>query len=129
MRSYGVPNTEFSLITMAIIVLSIYVHNLFKWILSCKQNYYVFLGASLIAQLVKNPSAMQRPCFNSWVGKICWKRGRLPTPVFLGFPGGSGGKESACNVGDLGSIPELGRSLEEGNGYPLQYSGLENSMD
>ena len=47
----------------------------------------------------------------------------------LGFPGGSDGKESACNVGDLGSIPGLGRSAGEGNGYPLQYSGLENSMD
>ena len=47
----------------------------------------------------------------------------------LGFPGGSGGKESTCNVGDLGLIPGLGRSLEEGNGYPFQYSGLENSMD
>ena len=47
----------------------------------------------------------------------------------LGFPCGSAGKESACNAGDLGSIPELGRSLREGNGYPLQYSGLENSMD
>ena len=45
------------------------------------------------------------------------------------FPGGSDGKESACNVGDLGSIPGLGRSPGEGNGYPLQYSGLENSMD
>ena len=39
------------------------------------------------------------------------------------------GKESACNVGDLGSIPELGRSSGEGNSYPFQYSGLENSMD
>ena len=47
----------------------------------------------------------------------------------LGFPGGSAGKESACNSGDLGSIPGLGRSPEEGKGYPLQYSGLENSMD
>ena len=45
------------------------------------------------------------------------------------FPGGSAGKESACNVGDLGMIPGLGRSSGEGNGYPLQYSGLENSMD
>ena len=45
------------------------------------------------------------------------------------FAGGSAGKESACNVGDLGSIPELGRSPGEGNGYPLQYSDLENSMD
>ena len=48
---------------------------------------------------------------------------------FLGFPCGSAGKESACSVGDLGSIPGLGRSLGEGKGYPLQYSGLENSMD
>ena len=47
----------------------------------------------------------------------------------MGFPGGSVGKESACNVGDLGSIPGLGRSLGEGKGYPLQYSGLENSKD
>ena len=43
------------------------------------------------------------------------------------FPGSSAGKESACNVGDLGSIPGLGRSPGEGKGYPLQYSGLENS--
>ena len=47
----------------------------------------------------------------------------------LGFPGGSVGKESACNEGDLGLIPGLGRSPREGKGYPLQYSGLENSMD
>ena len=47
----------------------------------------------------------------------------------VGFHCGSAGKESACNVGDLGSIPGLGRSPGEGKGYPLQYSGLENSMD
>ena len=47
----------------------------------------------------------------------------------MGFPGNSDGKDSACNVEDLGSIPGLGRSPGEGNGYPLQYSGLENSMD
>ena len=46
-----------------------------------------------------------------------------------GFPGGSDGRESACNAGDSGSMPESGRSLSEGNGYPLQYSCLENSMD
>ena len=46
-----------------------------------------------------------------------------------GFPGGSDGKESACKVGDLGSVSGLGRSPGEENGYPLQYSGLENSMD
>ena len=48
---------------------------------------------------------------------------------FMVFPGGSDGKVSACNAGDLGSIPELGRSPGEGNGNPLQYSCLENSMD
>ena len=47
----------------------------------------------------------------------------------LGFPGGSAGKESACNAGDLGLISGLGRFPGEGKGYPLQYSGLENSMD
>ena len=46
-----------------------------------------------------------------------------------GFPCGSAGKESACNVGDLGLIPGSGRSPGEGKGYPLQYFGLENSMD
>ena len=46
-----------------------------------------------------------------------------------GFPHSSAGKESACNAGDLGLIPGLGRSPGEGKGYPLQYSGLENSMD
>jgi len=46
-----------------------------------------------------------------------------------GFPGGSDGKKPACNVGDPGSIPGSGRSPEEGNGYPLQYSCLENSMN
>ena len=64
--------------------------------------------------LVKNPPAMQGTHFDSWVGKIRWRRDRLPTPVFLGFPCGSAGKESASNAGDLGSIPGLGRSLEKG---------------
>ena len=49
--------------------------------------------------------------------------------MLSGFRCGSAGKESACNVGDLGAIPRLGRSPGEGQGYPLQYSGLENPMD
>ena len=49
-----------------------------------------------------------------------WRRDRLPTPVFLGFTCGSSGKESACNVGDLGSIPRLGRSPGEEKGCTLQ---------
>jgi len=91
----------------------------------------IIYRASLIAQLVKNLPAMQETQFDSWVGKICWRRDRLPTPVFLGFPCGSAGKESAHNVGDLGLIPGLGRSRSpgKGKGSPLQYFGLENSMD
>ena len=70
-----------------------------------------------------------RSGFDPWVEKIPWRRERLPTPVFLGFPCGSTGKESACNSGDLGSIPGWGRSPGEGKGYLLQYSGLKNPMD
>ena len=81
------------------------------------------------AQLVKNGLQCRKPQFESWVRKNCWRRDRLPTLILLGFPGGSAGRESACNVGDLGSIPGLGRSPGEGKGYPLQYFGLENSMD
>ena len=61
--------------------------------------------------------------------KIHWRRDRLPTPVVSGLPCGSAGKESAHHAGDVGSIPGFGRSSGEGKGYPLQYSGLENSMD
>ena len=53
----------------------------------------------------------------------------FPVAPFWGFPGGSDGKESACRAGDPGSIPGLGRSPGKGNGYPVQYSCLENSMD
>ena len=102
-----------------------------------------------------------RPGFNSWVGKITWRRKRLLTPVFwpgefhrlyspwgrkesdkteqlsllllpwclMGFPGGSDGKESTCNEGDLGSIPGSVRSPGERKSYPVQSSCLENLMD
>ena len=63
-------------------------------------------GASLVAQLVR--------------------RDRLPTPVFLGFPGGSDYKECTSNVGDLASIPGLGRSPGGGDGNPLNYSCVKN---
>ena len=86
------------------------------------------IRVSLVAQWERIHLPCRRPWFDSWVWKI-WRRDRLPITVFLGFPCGSAGKESACNVGDLGSIPGLGRSPGEGNSYPLQYSGLENSMD
>ena len=85
--------------------------------------------ASLIAQLVKTPPAVQETLVQFLGQEDGWRRDTLPTLVFLGFPGGSAGKESACNAGDLGSIPGLGRYPGEGSIYPLQYSGLENSMD
>ena len=69
-----------------------------------------------------------RPQFDSWIGRILCRRDRLSTLVSLGFPCGSAGKDSASNAEDLGLTPGLGRSLEEGNGYPLQCSGMENSM-
>ena len=83
----------------------------------------------MIAQLVKNLPAVRDTPVQFLGREDPWGRVRLPTPVFLGFPGGSAVKESACSVGDLRSIPGLGRSPGEGNGYPLQYSGLENSVD
>ena len=78
--------------------------------------------AYLVAQLGK------RPWFGSWVRKSFWRRDGLPTPVFLGFPGGSVGKESTCNAGDLGLILGQEDSPGEGDGNPLQYSCLEKNM-
>ena len=105
--------------------------------------------------MVKNLPAYRRPGFDTWVGKIPWRKAWQPTPVLLPreshgqmslvdynpcftkswtwlsdyttihLPGGSDAKQSACSAGDPGSIPGLGRFPEEGNGY----SCLENSVD
>ena len=83
---------------------------------------------SLVSMHIGFPDSSTGKESDSWVGKMLWRRDRLPTPVFLSFPCGSAGKESTCSEGDLGLIPGLGLS-GEGNGYPLQYSGLENPMD
>ena len=93
-----------------------------------------------MAQPIKNLPAM----WETWVRSLGWEdpleKGKATHSSILawripslnlgifGFPCGSAGKESACNVGDLGSIPGMERSPGEGKGYPLQYSGLENSM-
>ena len=69
---------------------------------------------------------MQKTLIRFLGQKTPWRGHRLPTPGFLGFPGGSDSKESACNVGDLGSTPGLGRSPGRGHGNPLQCSCLEN---
>ena len=65
--------------------------------------------------------------FHSMFAATLWGFGIITH--FIGFPGGSDGKESACSAGDWGLIPGSGRSPGEGNGNPLQYSCLENSMD
>ena len=86
-------------------------------------------AASLIAQLVKNLPAIQETPVQFLGQEDPLKKRQATTSVFLGFPCGSAGEESPCNVGYLGLIPGLGRSPGEGKGYPLQYSGLEDSMD
>ena len=93
------------------------IHHPFHFYLLSSPPLFLFLF-TLCALLISVPPPTQglpwqlrcsriclqcrRPCFNSWVRKIFWRRDRLPTPVFLGFPCGSVSKESACNVGDLG---------------------------
>ena len=82
-----------------------------------------------MAQLVKNLPAMQETSVRFLGQEDPLEKGQATHSSILGFPCGSAGKESTYNVGDLGSIPGLGRSPGEGKGYPLQYSGLENSLD
>ena len=82
--------------------------------------------ASLVAQLVNNLPAMEETPVQFLGWEDLWRRGRLPTLVFLGFPDESDSKEFVCNVGDLTSIPGLGRFPGGGHGNPLQYSCLEN---
>ena len=82
-----------------------------------------------VAQLVKNPPANAGDPVRFLGREDTLEKGLATHCGILGFPGGSAGKESTCNAGELGSIPGLGRSSGEGNGYPLQYSGLKNPMD
>ena len=79
-----------------------------------------------VSSASKDLPANQETWFDLWVRTIPWRRDRLPTPVFLGFPGGSDSRESACNVGNLGSIPGLEKSSGGGHGNLLQYFCLEN---
>ena len=81
----------------------------------------------IIHGVAKSPTQLSN--FHFHFHQIYWSRKCQPTPVFLGFLCGSAGKKSTSNVGDLGLIPGLERSPGEGKDCPLQYSGLENSMD
>ena len=87
------------------------------------------MWASLVAQLLKNLPAMQETLVQVWVGKICWRRERLPTPVFSGFPGGSAGKESTRNAGDLGWEDPLEKGKATHSSILALENSAENSMD
>ena len=82
-----------------------------------------------MAQLVKHPPAVQETPVRFLGQEDPLEKDRLPIPVFLDFPCGLAGKESACNAGELGLIPGFGRSPGEEKGYPLQHSSLEDSMN
>ena len=96
-----------------------------------KSNRSIYLGHRfLIARLWFHILVREHPLITA-ATKIETNE-EFSSPQFtllLGFPCGSAGKESTCNAGDLGLVPGLGRSRGEGKGYPLQYSGLDNSMD
>ena len=95
-----------------------------SWLFKCFEFFN-----TLIAQLVKNPPAMQETLVQFLGQEDPLEKGQATHSSILGLPCSSAGKESAHNVGDLGSIPVLGRFPGGGKGYPLQYSGVENSMD
>ena len=95
------------------------------YFLDCPLVWFCFPGNSVGKE---SPCSAGDPGSIPGLGRFPWRGDRLLTPVFLGFPSGSAGKEVLYNVGDLGSIPDWEDPLEKGNGYPLQYSGLENSL-
>ena len=103
------------------IYIYIYTHTHINWKIHTHTYTHLYSSVGIHVQC-------RRSQLDSWVGKMRWRRDSLPTPMFLSFHCGSVGKESTCNVGDLGSILGLGRSPEEGKGSPFQCSGLENSM-
>ena len=89
--------------------------------------HFAFLGTQPSPARTWNQSHCKVSSLRAlWVRKIPWRREKLSTPVFLGFSGGSDGKESAYNARDLGSVPGSGRSTGRGHGNPLQYSCPEN---
>ena len=97
--------------------------------LQCRK-WVIFFLFYIIVICNLNPCRIGRIEGNSALWSVCDSVTELGIKdAFLSFPCGSAGKESTCNVRDLGSISGLGRSPGEGKGYPLQYSGLDNSTD
>ena len=92
------------------------------------ENRYLsllLLQVDFLPTELSGKSACRRPRFDSWVGNMPWRWDRLPTPVFLSFPCGS----ASPTVRETWVRSGLGRSRGEGKGYPVQYSGLENSIN
>ena len=96
---------------------------------NCPINRKLKCNVNVIAQVVEIHLQYRTHQFDSWVRKNPWRRDRLPTPVFMGYVVAQLIKNPTCNAGDLGSISRLGRTPGGGKGYPLEYSGLEKSMD
>ena len=94
-------------------------------LITCMVSTKAKLSQTLVGTNVQQPHNRRRKRALLWHGKQRQHWGGL----WLGFLDGSVGKESTCNAGNAGLIPGWGRSLGEGNGYPLQYSCLENPMD
>ena len=98
----------------------LFIHHLFFHSKKMFKHYVCSLKSRI------RDKELDKSIVNSWVGKIPWRRDGQPTPVFMGFSRGLDGKELTCNVGDLGSIPGLGRSPGGGHHNLLQCSCLEN---
>ena len=105
-----------------------YIKIPFQWD-GVQVRVFIVTQASLVAQLVNKLPAIQETSvqFLGWEDPL--EKEQTTHSSILGFPDGSDSKESACHAGDLGSNTGLGRFPGEGNDYPLQYSGLENSVD
>ena len=84
-----------------------------------------FLGSSAVKESTYSAGD---PSLIPWIGKFHWRRERVPIPVFLGFPGGSGGKESTCNVAGLGSIPWRRRWVLTPVFCPGEFHGLVHGV-
>ena len=88
----------------------------FYYYRTCNNKFYLLMSRKIVVNTLYDISIAALPL----------RRDRLPTPVFLGFPGGLVSKESTCNEGDMVSVPGLGRPSGGGHGDPLQYFCLEN---
>ena len=112
----GSPSVDFLMIG---ILTDMIFHCSFDLHFSISNTEHLFMCLWAILEFPDRSVGKESACnagdqFNSWIGKICWRRDRLPTQIFLGFPRGSTSNESTCSAGDLGSIPGWEDPLEKG---------------